>query len=271
MYSEPDTEILAESKKELSIFDQLRSDLFKHFSSYQNESAAYASFEDYSGLHRKTLKRFLESNSTAYPQTLVRFYKWLFKSKCEKSVLEKLGHETKQFLATNGYNMISEKKDITQIICKSTNHLEIYLKTEDQQILTKEAIEKNYGNKGLEALNDLLLNEIITSIDEKTFTTGPIRSDESVEYFKNASILIPKMLPWEKVENNYQDESIGFTLGNIISSRQDKELINKAVSDFKKKLCHIHDRGMKASPEEREMYVYSTVIFKPLSEREEDQ
>jgi hypothetical protein len=261
-------EINQTSKTEkTSIFHQLRVQLDQRFQSYPNESAAYHSFEKYSKLHRRTLKRFLESKCTSYPQTLVSFYKWLFKTECEKDVIKNLDWETKNYLVTNGYNINSEKRDITSLICKSTIHYEIYLMTEDQQVISKAEVEKLYGSRGVEALNDLLLNEVVHAIDEKMITTGPIRSNEDVNYFENAAMLIPQILPWDEVKKDNFDQTIGYTLGNFIASIDDKKMIDKAFSDYKKKLCEIHERGLKAEPTKREKYIYSNLVFKPQLER----
>jgi len=265
------TENSVPTSKAMSFYDNLKAELKRHLDSFQNESAAYLSFETYSGLNRKTLKRFLESNCTVYPQTVVRFYKWIFKTNCEKQVTTKLDQETKNFLVSNGYNMYSEKKDITDIVCKSGVHYEIYLMTEDQQTIRRSEIERLYGAKGTEALNDLLINEIVSSLDDNTVTTGTVRSSEDSNYYKSTASLIPKMLPWKKIETDYLDKNIGFTSGNVVVAKNDKNLLDKAYSEYLKKLCEIHERGLKTQSSERDNFIYSTLVFKPQLEREGEQ
>jgi len=93
MREQVSTENSVSTFKAMSFYDNLKAELKRRLDSFQNESAAFLSFEKYSGLNRKTLRRFLESNRTVYPQTVVRFYKWIFKTNCEKQVTLDLDQE----------------------------------------------------------------------------------------------------------------------------------------------------------------------------------
>ncbi len=250
------------------LFNRIREDLSQKIGSYLNESAAYSSFVKETKLSKKTLLNFLQSKCTPYPSTLISFYKWLLKADSEYEVFKMLQPEVKVYLAENGYNLDAVKKDITTLICKSTIHYEIYLMTEDKQVIKGLTIEKLYGAKGLEAINELLLEEVIVAIDENTFTAGRVRSNEDVDYYMHAATKIAQMLPWSAADENVFDSDLGYTLGNIVASKQDRALLDKAFLDFKKKLCEIHARGMKEDKSNRERFVYSTLLYKPTSERE---
>jgi len=255
-------------EKGSDIFENIRGELSQKIKSYQNESAAYSSFTKETKLSKKTLLNFLQSKCTPYPSTLVSFYKWLFKADNEFEVFKQLTPEVKIYLSDNGYNFDAVKEDITTLVCKSTIHYEIYLMTEDQQVVKKSTIEKLYGSKGLDALEDLLLDEVIVAVDENTLTAGRVRSNEDVNYYMNASLKIAELLPWSAADENIFDSDIGYTLGNIIAAKQDRAMLDKAFLDFKKKLCEIHARGMRTEKSDRESFVYSTLLYKPASERE---
>jgi hypothetical protein len=250
------------------LFDELREQLHTHLESFSSTSAAYSSLKKYACITSKTLKAFLESKSTPYPVTIVSFYKWLYKTECEFEVFDKLSEDMKEHLIKNGYNLSVEKKNITELISKSTIHYEIYLMTEDHQVIQKEKIQDTFGKRGIEALNDLAINEVITALDSESYTTGKVRAVESVSYYKNAACLIAQLLPWESVEENSFDPDTGYALGNFVASKKDSGLIRKTFQDFQKKICDIHERGMKEDKLDREKYIYSTLLFKPLSERE---
>lgn len=255
-------------RAEEDFFETVRRGLLQRIQSFQNESAAYLSFTKETKLTKKTLLNFLQSKCRPYPSTLIAFYKWLFEAKSEPDVFEQLPSEARLYLAENGYNLDVTKKDITALICKSTIHYEIYLMTEDQQLVKKSAIEKLYGAKGLEAVNDLLMDEVIIAIDENNLTAGKVRSNEDVNYYKNAATMMAEMLPWGAADENIFDSDLGYTLGNIVSAKQDRAMLDKAFLDFKKKLCEIHARGMRANKVDRESFVYSTLLYKPTIKRE---
>jgi hypothetical protein len=251
-----------------SLFDELREQMSAHLESFSSQSAAYNSLKKYAGVTSKTLKAFLGSKSTPYPATIISFYKWLHKTESELEVYEKLSEQMKEYIIKNGYNLRVEKKNITDLICKSTIHYEIYLMTEDQQIIAKSKIVDTFGRRGLEALNELALHEVVLALDSESYTMGKVRAEETVIYYQRSASMIAEMLPWQSVEQDNFDPDTGYTLGNFVASKNDSGLVRKAFQDFQRRLCDIHEKGMKEDRENRTRYVYSTLVYKPISERE---
>lgn len=247
-------------------FDEARSSLLAHFKSYHNESAAYSSFEKYSGLSRKTLKSFLNGERKPRPNTFFSFFKWLYKNHDEKEVFNSLDHEIRDYLVRQGYSVETDRKEITDIVCKSSIHLELYLMTEDNQTVSKKTIQRKYGEKGLEALHDLLLENILLAIDETTFTSGQVRGTYSNKYFKKASTLAPEIFPWERIEQNSLSKKATCSLGNIIIPSDKLDRLSKLIEDFEKGLIELHQDGLKETLDKREKFAYSLMAFKPRTE-----
>lgn len=245
----------------------LREEMKERLESYQNESAAFASFERFSDLNRKTLRGFLEGKRVPYPSTLVKFCKWIYKLQDERETLLKIGPELRAYLINNGYNMTAEKKDITWLITKSTIHFELYMMTEDHQLIKKSEIAEIYGKRGVEALDELLLESVLQSLDENSFTAGTIRAARDNNYYKATSRLMNELFPWDETEKNPSFSDAGLSLGNIVVSKNDEEQINRVFADFYRKLCDLHDRGMKEKMENRLRFVYSTAVYRPITER----
>ncbi len=245
----------------------LRQEMRERLESYQNESAAMASFERFSGLNRKTLKGFLDGKRVPYSSTLVRFCKWIHKVQDEKEALLKIGPELRTYLINHGYNMTAEKKDITWLIAKSTIHFELYMMTEDHQLIKRSEISEIYGKRGLEALNELLLEGVLQSLDENTCTAGTIRAARDNNYYKASARLMNELFPWDETEKNPNFSDAGLSLGNIVVSKSDEEQINKVFAELNRKLCDLHDKGMKEKVENRLRFVYSTAVYRPITER----
>jgi hypothetical protein len=241
----------------------LKQDLQSHLDSYTNESAALASFERFSGLNRKTLKGFLEKGRQPYPQTIYNFCKWLYKTVEDQVIRQRLSPALHHYLAQNGYPLDVERKEIASVICKSPIHLEIYLMSEDYQIVERAQVQKIWGQQGLEAYNEFLLLEVLQAIDEERATRGKVRSIEDDEYFRLAAPLIPEMFPWD------QSQALNgrLTLGNIVVEDKDVDELRRTLSEFERKLCEIHARGVKAPEQKRLRYVFSAAIFRTTLER----
>lgn len=246
---------------ELELLKEVRSELTEHLKSYQNESAAWASFEKYSGLHRKTLKGFLNSERTPYPQTLLSFFKWKYKTSEVNEIIPQLPIKTRQYLSYCGYNLQDNKKDITHIVCKSLIHYQIYLATEDNQTVKKSAIKEQYGKRGEEALNDLIAAEIIENIDQEIITTGHIRSSEDLNYLRQSMKLMQEILPWERLENDIFDQGITLSLGNMVIANKDLQELALAFGDLRRKICLLHSRGIKTAEDERQNLIYNYTYF----------
>lgn len=240
---------------------EIRQELESHLKTYQNESAAWSSFEKYSGLNRKTLKGFLTSNRVPYPQTLVNFYKWKFKTEDLNEVVKNLDGKVKQLLASQGYELGTNKKDITSLVCQTPVHLEIYLMTEDGQTVKKSRVKEVYGKSGEDALHDLVMEDVVHLIDGETIIAGSVRSSQDLNYYKQAFKQLLAILPWGKLENNLMDESISLSLGNVVVANKDMQELARAFGDFHKKLCQLHVRGLKTKADERSNIMYNFSYF----------
>ena len=144
--------------------------------------------------------------------------------------------------------------------------------TEDGQTLSKEYVSETFGKRGLEALNELLLEEIISAIDNSCFTTGFIRAKEDIQYNQEATRLIPQMFPWGKLEDNALNEDTGFSFGNFLVRKKRKKDLHKAFRDFIRKLAELHEDALKETePKNKLNYIYSLLLFNPGRESEEGQ
>lgn len=252
---------------ESDLLMSVREDLAEHLKSFQNESAAWASFEKYSGLNRKTLKGFLTNNRSPYPQTLVNFYKWKFKTTDLNEVISNLDAKVRQFLANNGYDLGASKKDITHIICKTSIHYEIYLHTEDGQSIRKSEVLRLYGLRGEEALTEMLLEDILHAVDGETIMAGSVRSSQDLNYYRQSFKTFYDLMPWKKLEDNLFDENTTLSLGNIVVPEKELQDLARVFGDFQKKICQIHARGLKAPMSERKNIIYTFSYFStPLKE-----
>lgn len=249
------------------LLGSFREQLQEKLSSYNNESAAYASFERYSGLSRKTLKGFLEHARRPYPNTLIAFNKWLFKTEDEQFVVSQLSAEVRSYLVKSGYNLSSQKKDMTNLVCKTSIHTELYLLTEDHQIIKRSEIVAFFGQRGLEALNELVFEGIIQALDEESYTAGLIRACDDVKFYKETTKMIQEMCPWTELALDPGLSDVGVSAGNLIISDQDEDELNRLLLDLRKKLCVLHEKGLKLPQDKQRRYVFSTLFFRPSLER----
>lgn len=258
--------------EEVDALTQSRRELADYLKSFTTESAAFSTFEKYSGMTRKTLKAFLESNRRPYPKTLFAFYKWYFKTSNDKEVTNKLSPKLKKYLLVNGHEVKFERKDIAHIVCKSSIHYELYLMTEDNQIITKDYVLEFFGKRGLDALNELVLENVISAIDENNYSTGLIRAKEDIQYNREATKLFPVMFPWDKLEENALNESAGYSFGNFLVRKDRKKDLHKAFRDFCSKVSELHEDALKEkSPQNKSNYLYSLLMFNPGKDSEEGQ
>lgn len=257
-------ESILSSIKAKPLYERIQIDLLERLNSFPSTSAAYASFEKYTNKDRRTLKNFLGSKSTPYPSTIVCFYKWVYKTENESEVIEQLSFELKSYLKANGYNINLEKKDLNHIIFKSNTHFEIYLMSEDNNVFSKSTVLKLYGESGKEALDELLLEEVVSAISDEEFTTGRYRADQTTKYFKEASSLIHGLVPWAQIEKNPMTKDAVANLGNFLVPKGREEEVDKLVGEFWKRLNDLHSEGLKiADSNNVTNYFYSLLLFKP--------
>jgi hypothetical protein len=246
------------------VLEVIREELRAFFKTYNNESAAFSSFERFSGLNRKTLKGFIDANRRPYPSTLISFYKWYYKTEKLNEIATKLRPEVMAYLASNGLDVAIEKKDITAFVTRSSIHYEIYLLTEDQQVIKRSDLERDYGLRGLDALNDLLIENIVLAIDENTFTTGRIRAEHNLDYYEKSSAMISGLIPWSKIKNKeVSQRGMKLSLGSLVITPSEYGDLNKLFGDFNKRLCDIHAKAMKKPLKERQTMVYSVMGLTP--------
>lgn len=257
-------ESILSSIKAKPLYERIQLDLLERLNSFPTTSAAYASFEKLTNKDRRTLKNFLGSKSTPYPSTIVCFYKWVYKTEKESEVLEQLSFEIKNYLKANGYNINLKKKDLNHIIFKSKIHFELYLMSEDNNVFSRNTVLRLYGEAGKEALDELLLEEVVSAISDETFTTGRYRADQTTKYFQEASALMHGLVPWAKLEKNPMTKDAVANLGNFLVPKGKEEEVDKLVGEFWKRLNDLHTEGLKvANSSKVTNYLYSLLLFKP--------
>lgn len=246
------------------LYERIQIDLLERLDSFPTSSAAYASFEKYTRKDRRTLKNFLGSKSTPYPSTIVCFYKWIYKTEDESEVIDQLSYEVKSYLKANGYNINLEKKDLNHIIFKSKIHFELYLMSEDNNVFSRNTVLKLYGESGKDALDELLLEEVVGAISDEKITTGRYRADQTTKYFKEASSLMHGLVPWAQIEKNPMTKEAVANLGNFLVPKGKEIEVDKLVGEFWKRLNDLHSEGLKIADSSKVTnYLYSLLLFKP--------
>lgn len=244
------------------LIKKMKEAIVVNYNKYQNESAAYGSFEKYSNLNRKTLKSLMNETRVPYPNTIIAIYRWIFKETDTNKLESLLDPEIKVLLSSVGYPIETQKQNVNDVIFRSNIHTAIYFMTSDQQILSKDTIFNLYGQTGLFALTELVANKIIADMGNDHYTTGEVRAEQNTAFFEGSSMGITSLFPFAKLEKDYSYEGAVISCGNVTIAKEDEKAFMDHIRAINKILNKYESCALKLAKNKKSNIMFSFSAFR---------
>lgn len=222
-----------ESLKE-AFRNKILTDLKMKYDQFEDHYEAKQKWEDFSGLNRKTLKRYLEGKTTPLGNNILKVYSFIFEIDDDSKVLEQLPFEVRNFFEKN-HNVKISKLNVSLKESVFTNPIktQIFKETMNGNETSKSDLIIRFGSAyTAQAINELLSQNVIAFKDENKdiLTRGSVNSTFCPQ---DMNLLVHEMISSGELAENVSNDEPGSMLSyNSLNLSEDglKDLKNSVLN-----------------------------------------
>lgn len=219
------TNIPDEKKDALILKHIISNDLKQKLGEYQDPKKGLKAMGALMGIHEKTLKRLIECENKASPQTILKIYRALYNTNSSTTVIELLPPELSKFVENNQsvkkfQQGVEVTLDVDQELQKSPIFCEIYLLAATGGI-SKEYIAYNYGRFGERILQSMVDSEVLAAVSKYKFVLGRNQASFTPETIK--STILHTVERFAKIE---QSDNPGQNYQTFLAAHLNEEAYN---------------------------------------------
>lgn len=148
--------------------EKILNDLKEKFDQFEDHYEAKQRWEDFSGLNRKTLKRYLEGKTTPLGNNILKVYSFIFEIDDDSKVFDQLPFEVKNFFEKN-HTLSASKFNVSLSESVFTNPIktQIFKETMNGNETSKSDLIIRFGSAyTTQAINELLEQNVLAFKDD---------------------------------------------------------------------------------------------------------